>query len=81
MKLGQLGAFVHQSLKLAYSLGQKADIVGMRITEHAEEICKQYVKLVQGIDHLQLLPCLETFMDQTLRHQTDVEAMQCDLLC
>lgn len=35
-QLGQLGGFVHQSLKLAYSLGQEADIVGMRVTEHID---------------------------------------------
>ena len=38
MKLGQLGAFVNQTLKLAYSLGKEA--VGMRVTEHIKDICK-----------------------------------------
>ena len=40
MKLGQLGAFVNQSLKLAYSRGEDAEIVGMKVTEHIEDICK-----------------------------------------
>ena len=68
MKLGQLGAFVHQSLKLAYSLGQEADIVSMRITEHVEEICKQYVKLVQGTDHLQLLAACPVWRRSWTKH-------------
>ena len=48
MKPGQLGAFLKQSLKLAYSLGKEAEVVGMRVTEHIEDICKNYVKLEKG---------------------------------
>ncbi len=48
MKLGQLGAFVNQSLTLAYSHEKEATTVGMRVTEHIEDICNNYVKLVKG---------------------------------
>ena len=48
MKLRQLGAFVIQSLTLAYSHEKEATTVGMRVTEHTEDICKNYVKLVKG---------------------------------
>ena len=48
MKLGQLGAFVNQSLKLAYSLTKEAAVVGMRVTARIEDICKNYFKLEKG---------------------------------
>ena len=47
MKLGQLGAFVNQSLTLAYSHEKQATTVGMRVTS-TEDICKNCVKLVKG---------------------------------
>jgi len=56
MKLGQLGALMHQSLVAAYSLRPEAVIVGMLLVEHTDDICKEHVKLVKDI-HWQLLPC------------------------